>query len=231
MKNPVHLAVPALLVLLAAFCHAEEKTQKIPSPDKKFVYEFVEPDTNASLGKLRVVSKKNGATLWQSPEIMNNSWVQTAKCIWSPDSKKFAVNFRAGGRYEITQVYRWNGKAFVETSSPEDLLTPRLDAAKDNQLRELVAKLPPSFPDKDAILQGSFQRRIWDNYRLRRWIDDNTAEVTAYSERTVSAPNTDEDGEDIFGSMRFVVRLDEKGQWNMLKEQNIPLEEAQDDNP
>lgn len=231
MHFPTNSAICALFVLLAAFCRAEDKPLQIPSPDKKFVYEFVDPDADAAFGKARVVSKSSGETLWQSPDEMNNSWVQTAKCIWSPDSKKFAVNFRAGGRYETMGIYRWNGKAFVESSSPEDLLAARLDAIKDRQLRELVANLPPSFPNKDAILHGSFQRRIWDNFRLRRWIDDNTAEVTAYSERTVSAPDTEQDGEEIFGSMRFVLRLDAKGQWKILKEQETSLEKAQSDNP
>ena len=229
MSPLARLAVPAG-ILLACVCFAEETTPAVPSPDGKFVVEFVEPDDDALFSKTRIVAKATGNTVWESPDEANVTWARNVKCVWSPDSKQFALNFRAGGRYEAT-IYRWNGKAFIESPSFEQLFPARLDTAKGKQLQDLVLKLSPSFPNKQAVINGSCQHRIWDKFSVDRWIDNKTVQATGYSIRSVPPGIEQDDRKDISGSMGLVLRQGGNGSWKIIKEESIPLEEAQMQEP
>jgi hypothetical protein len=224
--------VLSVLVLAVPLCLAGEPAPKVASPDGRFVYGIVGGDDDESADKARVVMKQTGRTVWESPDdYCNPEWLRGAECLWSPDSRRFALNIRLGGRYEVTGVYCWDGSSFVAAPRLDELLLARVVTAREKQLDALLAKLPASFPDKEAIRSGSFQRRIWDNCRLRRWIDERTAEATAYSIRLVCAPGREEDQEDVAGSMRFVVRLEKDRRWRILGEENIPLGQAEATGP
>lgn len=216
--------VPAFMILVSASL-AHAGTPAVLSPDGKFSAEIVEAEADNPFASVRIVSKENGKTVWESPEESRSSFTADSKCLWSPDSQKFALNCRAGGRYETTEVFRWDGKTFVPLPSIEELFTPRLEAAKEKQLGELARELP-DFPDKMATLRRN-QRRIWDNFTVRRWIDGNTLEATGYSVRLVTPGLEENDGEDIHGALRLVLRSDARGRWKIIEEKSIPLEDAQ----
>lgn len=220
----VPLAIPAL-ALLAAASVACADTPRTTSPDGRFYFEIAATDADDSFAVARVVAKSDGQVVWQTPEDARNSFSAESACVWSPDSKRFALNWRAGGRYETADVFRWDGKAFVPSPSLEKFFAPRLEAAKEKELRELEERLP-DFPDKQAVLRRS-QRRIWDNVAVRRWIDNNTLEATGYSIRFVTPGLEENDGEDISGALRLVMRSDAHGRWKILKEESIPLEKAE----
>lgn len=224
--SPTCLLAAFFLFVIAAVCGAEETPAEIPSPDGKFVFQFVEPDEAGAFGSWKIVDKEKGQTVWQSPEDANVTWVRDTQCLWSPDSKQFALNYQAGSRYEVTQIYRFEGKTFVALPSFESLLAARLEEIKGRQLRELVDKLPPSFSEKEAVLNGSFQRRLWDQYRVRRWIDDNTLDVTAYSIRHITTPDSSLNDEEVSATLRFVIRRD-RDKWKILEEKVVPIEETE----
>lgn len=204
---------------------AGDNEQAIPSPDGQFCFEIAADDNNP-FGIARITSKETGKAVWETPEEARNSFTEDSRCVWSPDSKKFALNYRAGGRYETMDIFRWDGGVFVPSPSFEELFSSRLAAAKEKQLRKLVDKLPEDFAGKKALLEGANQRRIWDNFTVRRWIDGNTFEATAYSISFVCPGIEENDGENISGALRFVLHIDDRGRCKILEEKMISLESA-----
>lgn len=224
--NPVFRLLALSLLLCAAACGAEETPEEIFSPDGKFAFQFVEPNEHAAFGSWRIVDKATGQAVWQSPDEANETWVRGARCIWSPDSKEFALNYQAGARYEVTRIYHREGDTFAALPSFEPLLAAQLDKIKNQQLRELAEKCPPEFLHRHAVLEGSFQRRLWDQYRVCRWVDDRTLEVAAYSIRHITTPDHRLDDEELAASMRFVVRQD-RNRWKIVEEKVVPIEQVQ----
>lgn len=214
------------LVISSALCGAQETPEEILSPDGKFVFQFVEPKEDAGFGRWRITEKATGQAVWQSPEEANETWVRGARCIWSSDSKEFALNYQAGARYEVTRIYHHEGDTFAALPSFEPLLAAQLDKIKNQQLRELAEKCPPEFLHRRAVLEGSFQRRLWDQFRVCRWIDNRTLEVAAYSIRHMTTPDRRLDDEELAASMRFVVRQD-RNKWKIIEEKVVPIEQMQ----
>lgn len=208
-----------LCVLACIFAGAHVPAQEsvredIPSPDGKFVFKFDKADPEVPFG---IFAKETGAILVKAPEEANNAFVDSVKCIWSPDSKQFALNYRAGARYETAQVYRWNGKAFVELPSFEEMLADKLEAEKEKKYKAAGIK-------KDV-----YKRRIWDCYRVRRWIDAATVEVDAYSIRAVVVDG--EESADFDGTLRFRLQRNKKGAWVIVKQENITPEDLEKAEP
>jgi hypothetical protein len=225
MQPWIRLLAAGLLVIAQASL-AGDKAQAIPSPDGRFCFEIAAADDDNPFGIARITSKETGKAVWETPEEVRNSFTKDSRCVWSPDSKKFALNYRAGGRYETTDIFRWDGRVFGPSPSIEEVFASRLDAAKEKQLRKLVDTLPADFPGKKALLDGANQRRNWDNFTVRRWIDGNTLEATGYSISFVAPGIEDNDGEDISGALRLVLRFDERWRCKILEEQAISLEGA-----
>ena len=210
MKSLLHLTFAASLLIAAGITSAEEGKREFPSPDGKFVMKFTDADPDVPFG---IFDKASGKLLLKAPDDVVNSFTETVVCVWSPDSRQFALNFRAGGRYNTAFVFRWNGKAFVELPSFEEMLAAKLDEEKAKELKEGGFK-------KDA-----YQRRIWDSFTVRRWIDADTLEVDAYSIRAVAIDGDDSAG--ITGSIRFQLQRDKKGKWKITKQKHVPIEEME----
>lgn len=222
-------ALCAALVFLPLCC-AAETLAPVPSPDGEFVFESRDPEPEAGFTEVRVLSAKSGAVVWKSTtQVIASHWLGSVRCLWSPDSRHFALNYQAGGRYELSEIYRWNSRNFVEAPDLSALVTERLEAAKNSELRGLVARLPGTVTEsaKSPILEGSYQKRVWDNCAARRWLDNNTLEVTAYSSRIVLAPGMDAEGEYLGAAKRFVVQVDNKGGLILAEEKDIDMEEAE----
>ena len=222
-------AVSAVLVFLPLCC-AAETLAPVPSPDGEFVFESSDPEPEAGFTEVRVRSTKTGAVVWKSAEqAIASHWLGTVRCLWSPDSRRFALNYQAGGRYELSEVYRWNGRNFAEAPDLSGLVNERLEAAKNKDLRGLVARLPGTVTEeaKSAIREGSYQQRVWDNCSARRWLDGNTLEVTGYSTRIVLAPGMDAEGEYLGAAKRFVVQVNSQGRLKLAEERDIEMDEAE----
>lgn len=210
MRTLFQLSLVAALLAVSPAAFSEEGHKEVVSPDQRLVFKFTDADPDVPFG---IFEKEGGKLLLKAPEDTVNSFSDTVACVWSPDSKQFALNFRAGGRYNVVSVFRWNGKAFVEQPSFEEPLAAKLDAEKAKQFK------------KEGFAKDAYQRRIWDSQIVRRWIDANTIEVDAYSIRAVAIEGGD--SADISGSLRFQLRRDKRGKWKITKQTPVSLEEVE----
>lgn len=133
--------------------------------------------------------------------------------MWAPDSKRFAYNCRLGGRYESTELYQLRNGKWVKLRSPENEETTRpLDRAKAKQIGDL--KLPADV----------YQRRIWDTWRVRNWLDANTAILYVQSTRTV--PLSDEEDPETSDIKTDFLFTDDSGKWKIIKTHEMTNEEV-----
>lgn len=210
MKSILHLALAASFFSTVVSTSAEDGKKEYPSPDGRFLMKFTGANPDIPFG---IFEKESGKLLLKAPDETVNSFTETVACVWSPDSKQFALNCRMGARYNTTLVFRWNGKAFTESPSFETMLSVKLDDEKAKELKEGGFK-------KDA-----YQRRIWDSFTVKRWIDVSTLEVDAYSIRAVTI--SEDDSTDVSGSIRFQLQRDKKGKWKITSQKHVPIEEME----
>jgi hypothetical protein len=209
--------VPLLLALLASCLHAGEQRPDeppeitIPSPDGSFTFRGFEDEVygiEEQRSRRRLPMK--GMTL----EPMQNA----VDALWSPTSKRVAINARCGGRYETTEIFEWNGKTFRQIGDVEQLIRPILSAEHARQLKKL--KLP----------KESYEQRIWDTFEVKRWIDADTVEVRGYSER-IARPKGAEEGEELSADFLFVVKLGKKGKLTIVSKKATPQEADEETAP
>src|SRR5215831_11109280 len=133
--------------------------------------------------------------------------------VWAPDSKRFAFNYRAGGRYITTTLYELRSGRWKVLRSPEEEASQTLQRAKAAQIRE--AKLPAN----------TYQRRIWDTFRVIEWPDARTALLYAYSIRAV--PVSEEDTSDSEAYCLFTLKFDGTGHWRIANAKKLSAEERE----
>ena len=138
--------------------------------------------------------------------------------VWAPDSKRFAYNYRAGGRYETTRVYQLRSGRWKELRSLEAKATSApIDRVQAAQLAQL--KLPTD----------TYRRRIWDSWKVTRWDDAQTAILYAYSSKTVVVEKDGkEDLEDLSAHLLFTIRFDERGDWRVIKSHEMSENEIKE---
>jgi hypothetical protein len=141
-----------------------------------------------------------------------------ASIVWAPDSKRFAYNFRAGGRYETTQVYQLTNGRWKELRSLESKATSApLKRVQTAQLAEL--KLP----------KDTYRRRIWDTWEVTKWENAHTAILHANSiETVVVVKDGEEDLQELAAHFLFTIRFDEQGNWRVIKSHEMSAKEIQE---
>jgi hypothetical protein len=147
------------------------------------------------------------------PDDGARSFVEEANLVWAPDSKRFAFNYRAGGRYVTTALYELRSGRWKRLRSPGKEASHTLERAKEAQIRE--AKLPADI----------YQRRIWDTFRVIEWPDARTALLYAYSIRAV--PVSEEDTSDIEAYYLFTLKFDVNGHWRIMNAKKLSAEERE----
>lgn len=206
----LHLRI-LMLACLASSALAEEPAGRepdpavidttFPSPDGSFAFRHsTDTDDEAFV---QVYDTKSGKTVADLSEVVMLSSISNTRLLWSPDSKSFAANFRAGGRYEATAFYRWNGTEFTELESPEAALYEKI--VEPARQRELKAAKEPA--DTDL-------RRIWDTWKTTKWSDNTTVEIEG--ESTAAYYRNDEPN-DIAIGIRATVKFDEAGKAVIVK--------------
>jgi hypothetical protein len=92
MRQRIYLL--SLLGLMAGAIQAEEPDTepRFVSPAKKWEYRIVNGDTVALA---RAGEEKPAIELSQGEGLK----VESGKLVWAPDSRRFAFNLRAGGKY------------------------------------------------------------------------------------------------------------------------------------
>lgn len=226
--NIVPLACARLLIAvflatgLSALSLANEPEENadataFASPDNRFVLQKLKAQDSEEevFGVLERRSRKpvpiEGNTLSPMEDAL--------QAIWSPDSKRLAINARLGGRYETVELFEWTGKKFKQLGDLEKLLTGPLQAEIQRQLK--AERLP-----KDIYL-----RRIWDTFEVKRWIDNDTLEAKGYTSRTFIRDQPDADPEDITGDFIFTVKIDKKERLKMISKKLAPPEADEETAP
>jgi hypothetical protein len=129
--------------------------------------------------------------------------------IWAPDSRRFVFNYRASLRSHTCAAYELTGSAWQllpDFEENAEAVQEAVEAAKLGRIKRL------GFP------ADSDQRRIGENWRGRRWIDNNTLELFAYSAVNV-------ENEPASGAILFRVRCDDRGGWKIISQR--PVAESQ----
>ena len=89
---------------------------------------------------------------------------------------------------------------------------------------------------KEHLPKKAYRRRIWDTYETRHWIDNNTAILYGYSNRSVqfnrdlSTNDEMSDYGDLVAHMLFTLRFDTEGNWKIIKKHEMSAKEVDEDN-
>jgi len=189
----------------------EASNGAVKSPDGRFVFrQLMEPeDGNDSFG-IYDRSAKHFARVDKEDALqpMNDSLT----CVWAPDSRHFALNARAGARYDSTQQFEWTGEKFRKMPDAELPLLTRIDADRKAQVK--AAKLSSDI----------HPTRVWDGYTTLRWKDEQTILVSATSIRNYLVSH--DEMKSITSTFTFTLKLSDQGRWKVIAQGPPPPKET-----
>ena len=194
----------ALAIFSAVSPAQEEKPeqQRSYSPDKK--WEFRSDTivrTGATEPALQLPDKCGGANGECEPP------------LWSPDSKRFALNAPDQGRYQPTSFYQLNGDEWKELPPPPDAIGEVLIKVILARMKKMGLR-----PEKTPI------RLISNPIRTIRWTDPNTALVYAAD---VEGVKDDPDRGFFEAFFLFTLKFDQSGQCKIVKSQRLSDKERE----
>ena len=165
------------------------------SPDTQWKYQYSADGANPRIAKAGTTE-----TVLDLSKEVPSQWAKEAKIVWAPDSKRFALNYRADDSSNTTVLYQLRGENWVALRSPITKQTTELvERAPSAQLRKM--HLPKNaHPRRDSI--------TWD---LTQWTDANTAILYAYSSWSVG------DVSELEEHFLFTLKFDAKGNWKIVK--------------
>jgi len=193
------------LAMFSAVSPAQEgkrEQQRSYSPDKKWEFSS---DTIVRAGAtepaLQLSDKCGGANGECEPP------------LWSPDSKRFALNAPDQGRYQPTSFYQLNGDQWKELPPPPDAIGDVLDKVIFARMKKM-GRLPKKTPI----------RLISNPIRTIQWTDPNTALVYAAD---VEAVKDDPDRGFFEASFLFTLKFDQSGEFKIVKSQRLSDKERE----
>ena len=194
----------ALAIFSAVSPAQEEKPeqQRSYSPDKK--WEFRSDTivrTGATEPALHLPDKCGGANGECEPP------------LWSPDSKRFALNAPDQGRYQLTSFYQLNGDEWKELPPPPDAISDVLNKVVLARMKKMGL-----LPEKTPI------RLISNPIRTIRWTDPDTALVYAAD---VEGVKDDPDRGFFEAFFLFTLKFDQSGQCKIVKSQRLSDKERE----
>jgi hypothetical protein len=133
--------------------------------------------------------------------------------LWSPDSKRFALNAPDQGRYQPTSFYQLNGDEWKELPPPPDAISDVLDKVIFARMKKMGL-----LPKKTPI------RLISNPIRTIQWTDPDTALVYASD---VEAVKDDPDRGFFEASFLFTLKFDQSGQCKIVKSQRLSDKERE----
>ncbi len=193
------------LAIFSAVSPAQEgkpEQQRSYSPDKKWEFRS---DTIVRAGAtepaLQLSDKCGGANGECEPP------------LWSPDSKRFALNAPDQGRHQPTSFYQLNGDEWKELPPPPDAISDVLDKVVFARMKKMGL-----LPKKTPI------RLISNPIRTIQWTDPDTALVYASD---VEAVKDDPDRGFFEASFLFTLKFDQSGQCKIVKSQRLSDKERE----
>ena len=177
------------------------------SPDKQWEYQC-----SADRENPRIVKAGTSQTVLDLSEKVPE-WGNEAKIVWSPDSKRFAVNYTEGSQSHVhassAALYQLRGDKWVALRSPvTDETTKPVERAQFAQLNKMHLPIPG--------------HKLWYTKKVLKWIDGNTALL--YSSLGVM-------GDDFWPETGFLFTLnfDAKGNWKIVKRHQMSEKEAENE--
>jgi hypothetical protein len=172
-------AFSKVVCLFAAvnFLGAEETAPdqpRFPSPDKKWEFRVI---NNTAV----LVSAGSTTPALALSEEGDSLRIETAKLVWAPDSRRFALNYGSGGKYYTCDLYELAGTNWKQLPSLVD------KAMAVHQLigRALTKELKRLHSKKDAL------NSVMTTWKVLRWIDNDTLEAYVGDQRRVHGAGAD----------------------------------------
>ncbi len=187
---------------LATMARAEEEAARvIPSPDKKWEYRVVEDKP--------VIVKAPAGEMALDFDVGTALATETGRVVWAPDSRRLAFNFRAGGHYYTCALYELVGEEWKLLPSLEENAPEVSKMIERSERRDRKAL---------GLTKDAHSRSVHDEWKVVRWLDQDTFEAYAASESTVVMKKKgEEDLETISGQVVFTVKCDNRGGWNIRR--------------
>jgi hypothetical protein len=198
------------LLILACFLPCvllaqDSETERKPSlsPDKNWEYRLV-GDTAVLV---RAGEDKPAVTI-SGPEVEGTPLkTKTGTLVWAPDSRRFAFNYRAGGKYYTFDLYELAGTTWKKLPDVSDNDAPvdrMIDRAKRQQLKRLGAK------------KNANPNSVMEKWRVRRWLNNDTFEAYAGSTARVMINENSDDLEYFGAAVLFTGKCDNRGGWKVV---------------
>ena len=205
------------LFTAATFLRAQETPSdqpRFPTPDKKWELRVV---NNTAV----LVSAGSTTSAIALSEEGDNLRTETAKLVWAPDSKRFALNYRSGGKYHACDLYELTGANWKKLPSLVDGAKPVDGIIKRALARELKRIRSKNGPMNSVMT-------VWG---VSRWIENDTFEAHVSDQRRVNVSKAKDEAEDweYFGTaVRFTGKCDNRGGWKVIASHE--LSDAETDN-
>lgn len=165
------------------------------SPDTQWEYQ-----DSADGASPRIAKAGTTETVLDLSKQVPSQWAKEAKIIWAPDSKRFALNYRADDSSTVTALYELRDEKWVTLRSP---IT--------NQTTELVDRVPSAELRKLHLPKNPHPRRDSIAWEVTQWTDPNTAILYAYSSWSAGGIS------DLAEHFLFTLKFDAKGNWKIVK--------------
>jgi hypothetical protein len=192
------------LTRLAVAAAEDEQSTRLSSPDKKWEYKVVD---DAPV----IVKAGSSDAAVELPG-------KPGEVIWARDSRRFAFSYRAGVRYGTCVAFELIGSSWKQLPDLEE---------NAEAVQEIIKRAKFAQVKKLGLSPTTSQRRINDSWRARRWLDDDTLELSAYSESVVYKGKEDEEIESVSCGVLFRIRCDNRGGWKVISTRVVSGEERE----
>ena len=191
-----------LACLLACALGAQEPDTELKpqlSPDKKWEYRILNDDMAA----LVKVGQEKPALELAEGEMLK---IESGKLVWAPDSRRFAFNFRAGGKYYSFELYELAGTTWQklpDVTETAESVSEMIERSDRRELRKLKAT------------KNARPNSVRDKWQVLRWLDDDTFLASAASESKVLIDKKSEEPEYFGVTLVFKGKCDNRGGWKV----------------
>jgi hypothetical protein len=132
----------------------------------------------------------------------------------SHHSRKVAANGRAGGRYETCVIYQRTEEGLTELPAPEEAIG------------EVLEQAMAAARKKNRVPENAYQRRIWDKFTVRKWIDEDTIELLVHSARLdyprdAEGNTNDEESCDVSVNLSCTLKVKDDQTWEVLETREV----------
>src|SRR5262245_1929736 len=165
------------------------------SPDTQWEYQYSADGASPRIAKAGTTEN----VLDLSKEVPSQ-WAKEANIIWAPDSKRFALNYKADDSSTLTALYQLRDEKWVALRSP---IT--------KQTTELVERAPSAEFRKMRLPKNAHPKRDSITVEVNQWTDANSAILYAYSSWSAN------DISDLAEHFLFTLKFDAKGNWKIVK--------------